>query len=68
MLIKRKTGETTRTSLQSMAGVFASEALDRRSFLKRSGLTATGLAAIGTLGSVKKAEAVIPYPKARIAC
>jgi formate dehydrogenase major subunit len=63
MLIKRKTGEATRASLQAQAGAFASAALDRRSFLKRSGLTATGLAAIGSLGSVKRAEATIPYQK-----
>lgn len=64
MLIKRR--EAARSTLdrsprlQAFAAGLASGALDRRTFLKRSGLAAGGVAAIGaTLGSVKKAEAVV---------
>src|ERR671933_645064 len=63
MLIKRKSGEASRGKLQAIAGL-ASDVMDRRSFLKRSGLAVGGLAAVGAiqLGSVRKAQATIPGP------
>ena len=59
MLIKRKSGEATRTRLQAMANGLSSGVLDRRSFLTQSGLALGGVAAIGSiqLGAVRKAEA-----------
>ena len=59
MLIKRKSGEASRSKLQAVTAGLASGAIDRRTFLQRSGLAAGGLAAIGSLqlGSVRKAEA-----------
>ena len=59
MLIKRKSGDVRRSAAAgAFAGVNAA-AMDRRSFLRRSGLTAGGLAALSTLtfGAVQKAEA-----------
>jgi formate dehydrogenase major subunit len=64
MLIKRKSGEASRSSLLGMAASLASGVVNRRSFLKRSGLAATGLAALGSLGAVRKAEA-ISYPNTK---
>jgi formate dehydrogenase major subunit len=60
MLIKRKSGEASRGSLQAVAAGLSAGAIDRRSFLKRSGLAVGGLAAVGSmqLGSVRKAAAV----------
>ena len=58
MLIKRKEG-TTQSHLRKTA-VGTPEFLDRRTFLKRSGLTACGTAALaGTLplARVRKAQA-----------
>jgi formate dehydrogenase major subunit len=59
MLTKRRTGEARRSQLQTFAAGLASEAMDRRAFLRRSGLAVGGLAAAGTLqlGAVRKAEA-----------
>ena len=59
MLIKRKSGEATRTRLQAMNNGLSSGVLDRRSFLTQSGLALGGVAAIGSiqLGAVRKAEA-----------
>jgi formate dehydrogenase major subunit len=59
MLIKRKSGQSSRTRIPAVVAGLASEGLDRRSFLRRSGLAAGGLAAVGSLqlGSVKKASA-----------
>ena len=59
MLIKRKSVEARRPA---QAGAFAgvnAAGMDRRSFLRKSGLTAGGLAALSTLtfGTVQKAEA-----------
>ena len=58
MLIKRKSGEAAKGNLQALAAGLASQAMDRRAFLRRSGLAAGGLAAIGSLrfGAVKAAE------------
>ena len=61
MLIKRTERQARRNSL---AASFADHpgGLDRRTFLTRSGLTAGGLAALGTLplGGVRRAEAGPP--------
>ncbi|HEY7386302.1 MAG TPA: formate dehydrogenase subunit alpha [Beijerinckiaceae bacterium] len=59
MLTKRKSGEASRSKLQVVAAGLASSALDRRTFLRRSGLAVGGLAAIGSIrfGAVKKAQA-----------
>jgi formate dehydrogenase major subunit len=61
VLIKRTEGLARRGTL---AAAFAqqSQGLDRRAFLRQSGLAAGGLAALGTisLGSVRKAEAGPP--------
>ena len=63
MLIRRTEREARRTALQSLASE-SGHGLDRRSFLARSGLAASALAAAGTftLGKVRKAEAG-PPPK-----
>jgi formate dehydrogenase major subunit len=63
MLIKRKSGDASRSKLQAIAAGFGSAAIDRRTFLRRSGLAVGGLAAVGSirLGSVKAAS--IPGPK-----
>ena len=59
MLIKRKTADVQRGRLQSALGGLASGVMDRRSFLRRSGLVAGGVAAAGALqiGAVRKADA-----------
>jgi formate dehydrogenase major subunit len=60
MLIKRNSGEASRSKLQAVTAGLALEAMDRRTFLKRSGLAVGGLAAVGSiqLGSVRKAQAI----------
>jgi formate dehydrogenase major subunit len=65
MLIKRKSGEAAKGKLQGLVAGLASEAMDRRAFLRRSGLTVGGLAAIGSLrfGSVKAAEGGMGQPR-----
>ncbi len=59
MLIKRKSGEAGRAKLQALTSGLTSGVLDRRTFLKRSGLVAAGAVAVGSiqLGAVRKAEA-----------
>jgi formate dehydrogenase major subunit len=59
MLIKRKSGNANRSKLQALGAGLASGTMDRRTFLRRSGLTVGGLAAVGAipLGSVRKAAA-----------
>ena len=59
MLIKRKSGDASRSKLQGIAAGLSTGALDRRSFLRRSGVVAGGLAAVGSLslGAVRRAEA-----------
>src|SRR3954447_6691840 len=68
MLIKRKGGEARRSNLQALTTGLAAEVLDRRGFLKRSGLAAGGLAALGSiqLGSMRKAKAADTPPGAAI--
>jgi formate dehydrogenase major subunit len=64
MLIKRSDREARRGNLAAAFAGQSSGALDRRGFLRRSGLIAGGLAAVGAvpLGSVRKAEAGPPPP------
>src|SRR5687768_4029676 len=59
MLMKRKDGSAGKARLQGVAAGLASGVLDRRTFLRRSGLAAGAGAALGLmpLGSVRKAEA-----------
>ena len=59
MLIKRKSGEASRGKLQAVAAALAAPVMDRRTFLRRSGLAVGGLAAVGSipLGAVRKADA-----------
>ena len=60
MLIKRKSTEAARSKLAASIAGAASAMIDRRAFLRNSGLAAGGLAAMGTLtaGAVRKAEAM----------
>jgi formate dehydrogenase major subunit len=52
MLVKRRTRETGATGrLSHLAAGVAAKPLDRRSFLRASGLAVGGLAAIGTIGA-----------------
>ncbi len=62
MLIKRTERQTRRGNLAATVGNQTAGGLDRRSFLRRSGLVATGLATIGALplATVQKAEAAGP--------
>jgi formate dehydrogenase major subunit len=67
VLIKRTEREARRGTLAAALAGQSGGALDRRGFLRRSGLLAGGLATLGALplGSVRKAEAG-PPPKAGI--
>jgi formate dehydrogenase major subunit len=67
VLIKRTEREARRGTLVAALAGQSNGALDRRGFLRRSGLLAGGLATLGALplGSVRKAEAG-PPPKAGI--
>ena len=62
MLIKRTERQTRRSNLAATVGNQTAGGLDRRNFLRRSGLVATGLATIGALplATVRKAEAAGP--------
>jgi formate dehydrogenase major subunit len=62
VLIKRTERQTRRGNLAATVGNQTAGGLDRRSFLRRSGLVATGLATIGALplATVQKAEATGP--------
>src|SRR6188508_713537 len=62
VLIKRTERQTRRSNLAATVGKQTAGGLDRRSFLRRSGLVATGLATIGALplATVQKAEAAGP--------
>ncbi len=64
MLIKRKEGQAPRGAFLSTINGMAAERLDRRSFLRRSGLAAGGLAVLGSLsvGTVREAKAKMPVP------
>jgi formate dehydrogenase major subunit len=62
VLIKRTERQTRRSNLVATVGSQSGVGLDRRSFLRRSGLIAGGLATLGALplASVQKAEAAGP--------
>jgi formate dehydrogenase major subunit len=62
VLIKRTERQTRRSNLAATFANQTAGGLDRRSFLRRSGLVATGLATIGALplATVQKAEAAGP--------
>ena len=62
MLIKRTEREARRGMLAASLASQSNGALDRRTFLRRSGVAAGGLAALGTLqlGQVRRAEAGPP--------
>jgi formate dehydrogenase major subunit len=62
VLIKRAERQARRSHLAATVGNQAAGGLDRRSFLRKSGLVASGLATIGALplGTVRKAEAAGP--------
>jgi formate dehydrogenase major subunit len=62
VLIKRTERQTRRSNLAATVGNQAAGGLDRRSFLRKSGLVASGLATIGALPltTVQKAEAAGP--------
>src|ERR687896_230067 len=62
MLIKRKDGQAARARLHGLIGATGSAPIDRRSFLRRSGLAVGGMAALGAfqLGTVRKAAAISP--------
>ena len=67
MLIKRTEREARRGMLAASLANQSNGVLDRRTFLRRSGVAAGGLAALGTLqlGHVRKAEAgppASPFP------
>jgi formate dehydrogenase major subunit len=64
VLIKRTEREARRGTLAATLPAQSTGGLDRRSFLRRSGLAAGGLAALGTLSieSIRKAEAGPPPP------
>lgn len=59
MLTKRRSGVAGRGSHQALAAGLTAHTLDRRGFLRKSGLAAGGLAALGTvrLGAVRQAQA-----------
>jgi formate dehydrogenase major subunit len=64
MLVKRAEGQARRRALASAFPTTSGGKLDRRSFLRRSGLAAGGLAALGTLRliGIRKATAGPPPP------
>jgi len=64
VLIKRTEREARRGMLAASLASQSNGALDRRTFLRRSGVAAGGLAALGTLqlGQVRRAEAGPPAP------
>lgn len=59
MLIKRKSADVQRGKLRAAMAGLSSGVMDRRTFLRRSGLVAGGVAAASALqiGSVRKADA-----------
>jgi formate dehydrogenase major subunit len=65
VLIKKSERQARRGSLSAALASHNSGGLDRRAFLRRSGLVAGGLATVGALqlGSVRKAEAGPPAAK-----
>ncbi|MFN3687189.1 formate dehydrogenase subunit alpha [Salinarimonas sp.] len=68
MLIKRKTAEARRGRHPAVVAAAASAVMDRRTFLRRSGIAVGGIAAASTLslGAVRKAEAGPMIPGAPV--
>jgi formate dehydrogenase major subunit len=68
VLIKRTERQARRSALAVMLGPDASAGLDRRAFLRRSGVVGGGLAALGTLplASVRRADAGFVTPGAAV--
>ena len=68
MLIKRTDRQARRGTLAGALQSHSDGGLDRRAFLRRSGLAAGGLATLGALPltSVRKAEAGVPPPGAQV--
>src|SRR5687767_2119412 len=64
MLIKKSNGLANPTRLGGALAAIAGATMDRRAFLKRSGLTAGGIAVISTLpfATVQKADAATARP------
>src|SRR5262249_38899919 len=64
MLIRRAERAARRGSLSPALPVHTADALHRRDFLRRSGMTAAGVSALGALPltSVRRAEAGPPPP------
>src|SRR3546814_14095255 len=62
MLTKRRDGQARRTRLQDLTAAIGPIPVDRRAFLRRSGLAAGGLAAAGAflLRPIRKAAALRP--------
>ncbi len=69
MLIKRTERQARRGTLAAALASQSGGALDRRSFLRRSGLAVGGLAAVGALplASVRKADAAAAGPQSGVA-
>jgi formate dehydrogenase major subunit len=57
MLTKRRAGDAARGRLSSVAAGLAAKSVDRRSFLRASGLAVGGLGAVGALGAGMVREA-----------
>ncbi len=59
MLVKRRNAEAARGRLANLAAGVAAKPIDRRSFLRNSGLAVGGLAAVGSMGAgiLTRAEA-----------
>ncbi len=59
MLVKRRSAEAARGRLSGLAAGIAAKPIDRRSFLRTSGLAVGGLAAVGSMGAgiLNRAEA-----------
>ncbi len=64
MLTKRRSGIAGRGSHQALAAGLTAPTLDRRGFLRKSGLAAGGLAALGSLrlGAVRRLRPPAPRP------
>ena len=64
MLIKKSERQARRGGLVAVLAGHSGGGMDRRAFLRRSGLAAGSLAALGTLplGAIRKAEAAGPAP------
>jgi formate dehydrogenase major subunit len=65
MLVKRAEGQARRRALAAAFPTTSGDKLDRRSFLRRCGVAAGGLAALGTLrlSGIRKAKAGPPPPR-----